>query len=191
MPRLVSFAAALALTAAGCGGEEKIEGSPDPANEPSDAAATPPRGWRIVSNERAGFTLSVPRDWSVRTRESATLLRSRERVLALTVAADRSEPGRDTAAREYARRTFEALPGFRELRAAGDPAPVAGSPYESARLDGAGTLASAGARQRVTVAAFRRPGRVTYTVVAFVGRGAGTRDLRPLLASFRGARPRL
>jgi hypothetical protein len=190
---LLLAAACTALAAAGCG-EEEEPGAPDPASERSDPPATPPPGWRTFANRRAGFTLSVPPGWPARTRKSATLIRSSDRLMAITVAADRSESGRTTRPPEYARRTFRALPGFKRLRA--KPARgVRRSPYPSARVDGTGTLAKRRQRQHITVAAFRRPGRVTYTVVAFatpVGRApAHARPLRRLLASLRAQRPAL
>jgi hypothetical protein len=183
-----------ALATAGCGDDEKFEGSPDPATERSDRPAEPPPGWRTLANRRAGFTVSIPDDWAARTRSSATLIRSSDRLVAVTVAADRSEPGRRTRPLAYARRAFRALPGFRRLRA-GRGRRVARSPYPTGRVDGAGTLAGRRQRQRITVAAFRRPGRVTYTVVAFsavldgAAPHAGTLDV--LLGSLRARRPRL
>jgi hypothetical protein len=188
------LAAAAALAAAGCGDEDEFAGSPDPATERSDRPAEPPPGWRTFSNRRAGFTLSLPPGWPARTRKSATLIRSSDHLLAVTVAADRSEPGRTTRPRQYARRAFRALPGFRDLKA---PAArrVRGSPYASARIDGSGTLADRRQRQRITVAAFRRARRATYTVVAFsavVGRApAHAGPLGRLLASLRARRPAL
>lgn len=184
---------AVALACAGCGEDDDFGGSPDPATERSDRPADPPPGWRTFANRRAGFTISVPREWSARTRKSATLIRSSDRLLAVTVAADRSEPGRTTPPRRYARQAFAALPTFRAARATSTGG-VRGSPYPNARVDGRGTLAGTGQRQHITVAAFRRPGRVTYTVVAFSAR-VGSRPvhavpLRTLLASLRARAPR-
>jgi len=193
--RVIAFllAAVATLGAMGCDGEDEFSGSPDPATEQSDRPAKPPRGWHTVANRRAGFTLSVPPGWATRTRKSATLIRSNDRLVAVTVAADRSEDGRTTRPRQYARRTFRALPGFRKMRAA--PARrVRGSPYRSARVDGAGTLAKTRQRQRITVAAYHRPRRATYTVVAFAARIGGVPAyagaLRTILASLRAQRPR-
>lgn len=179
---------------AACGGDDDpVERSPDPATEPSDPPANPPPGWRTVTNRAAGFTLAVPRDWTARTRRAATLVRSRDNLLALTVAADRSEAGRTTAAAEYARSAFEALPGFRRLRVR-RAVRVRASPYENARIDGTGTLVERDQRQLITTAAFRRPDWATWTVVAFAapveGRTPHATSLRVILASLRGRRPR-
>ncbi len=182
------------LAGLGCGDDDDFAGSPDPATERNDPPAKPPPGWRTFANRRAGFTLAVPAGWSARARKSATLIRSSDRLLAITVAADRSEPARTTPPREYARRTFRAVPGFRNLRlrTAGR---VKGSPYPNARVSGTGTLADRRQRQRITVAAFRRPRQVTYTVVAFSARAgpapAHAAELARMLASLRARRPAL
>ena len=188
------LAATATLAATGCGEEDDFAGSPDPATERSDRPADPPPGWRSFANRRAGFSLSVPPGWPARTRGSATLIRSSDRVVAVTVAADRSEAGRTTHPRPYARRAFRALPGFRKLRAS--PARhVRGNPYPNARVDGSGTLADRDQRQHITVAAYRRARRATYTVVAFSARlgnaPAYAGELRKLLASLRAQRPAL
>jgi hypothetical protein len=190
---LPAAAAITALAAGGCG-EDKFAGSPDPASERSDPPADPPPGWRTRANRRAGFTIAVPRGWTARTRRGATLIRSRDRLVAVTVAADRSDPGRTTRPRAYARAAFRALPGFRRLTVT-RLRRVRGSPYPSARVDGRATLARRKQRQRITVAAFRRRGRVTYAVVAFAAEARGTAAhaaaLTTLLATLRGQRPRL
>jgi hypothetical protein len=182
------------LAGASCGEDEKFAGSPDPATERNDPPAKPPPGWRTFSNRRAGFTISVPPGWPARARKSATLIRSPERLLVVTVAADRSEAARTTPPREYARRTFRALPGFRDVKVTGTRG-VARSPYNSARVDGAGTLAQRRQRQHITVAAFRRGRHATYAVVAFAapaGRApAHAGELDQLLASLRARRPAL
>ena len=190
------LAAALLAGGAGlaCGDDDEFAGSPDPATERSDPPAKPPPGWRTFANRRAGFTLAVPPGWPARARESATLIRSSDRLLAVTVAADRSEPGRTTGPRPYARRAFRAIPGFRDLKLS-TLRRVARSPYPSARVDGTGTLVQRRQRQRITVAAFRRPGRVTYSVIAFSapvgGAPAHAGELGLLLASLRARRPAL
>ena len=107
------IAAVTALMAAGCGDDEPEGPGPGPARERSDRPVEPPPGWRTVRNERAGFTLSAPRIWAARTRGPATLIRSDDQLVSLTVAADRTAGERDTDPADFARRTIESLPGFR------------------------------------------------------------------------------
>jgi len=180
------------LAGVGCGDEEKFAGSPDPATERNDPPAKPPPGWRTFANRRAGFTVSVPPGWPARARGSATLIRSPERLLAVTIAADRSEAARTTRPNGYALRAFRALPGFRGLKPM-QRRRVARSPYPSARVDGIGTLAQRRQRQHITVAAFRRGKHATYAVVAFAAPAghalAHAGELNQLLASLRARRP--
>ena len=192
MRGLATLACALLASVVGCGEEKKLEGSPDPQTERVDRPAQPPAGWYTVKNRVAGFTVSVPDGWTVRKRSGATLVRSTDQLLVVTVAADRSKSGRDTRSRRYARQAFRALPGFKRLRLT-KSGPVRGSRYESSRADGSGVLDKRRQRQRLTVAAFRRPGRVTYTAIAFraevSGRAPYGAALATLLRSFRMRRP--
>ena len=148
------------LALAGCGGDDE-----QPA-ERSDRAARPPAGWRSVENASAGFTISVPRSWRTRTRAAATLIRSRDRLVAVTVAADRSADARETPPARYARQVLEALPGF-EGTTADAVRRVPGSPYRSARIEGEGSVRTSRRPQRITVAVLQRPGRVSYSVISF------------------------
>ena len=186
------LACALLALVAGCAEEKKLEGSPDPRGEGIDRPAKPPAGWHTIKNRVAGFTLSVPDGWTVRKRAGATLVRSADQLLVVTVAADRTKSGRDTRAAKYARQAFRALPGFRKLRLKSSR-PVKGSRYESSRADGSGVLRKRRQRQRIAVAAFRRPGRVTYTAVSFRAEVSGqvpyTAALATMLRSLRLRRP--
>jgi hypothetical protein len=187
---LLVAAVIAALAGVGCGDEDQFAGSPNPARERSDPPAKPRAGWRTFTNRRAGFTLSVPPGWPARARGSATLIRSSDRRVAVTVAADRSEAARTAPPGRYAQRTFRALPGFRNLKV-NAVRKVKRSPYASARVDGAGTLAERRQRQHITVAAFQRPRRVTYTIVAFSASAAHSGEVDLMLASLRARRPAL
>jgi hypothetical protein len=118
----------------------------------------------------------------------ATLFRSRDRLVVVTVVADRSSPGRELPVTRYARETLQDLPDFD-----GSLSPrtthVRGSPYRSAVVEGAGRVRSSRRLQRIAVAALRVPGRVTYVVVAFrnahVSRGFAAPTLRRMLRSLR------
>jgi hypothetical protein len=152
-----------AFALAGCGDDDSTQrGGPERADRPAKA----PPGWRTVRNARAGFTLAVPDDWTARTKEGATLVRSRDRLMAVTVAVDRGKRGRELELAEYARRTLEALPGF-EGSLSPTTRRVRGSPYRSARVEGSGTVQTSRRPQRITVATFRPRGGPVYAVVVF------------------------
>ncbi len=176
------------LLAAGCGG-----GDSKPPEEHADHPAKPPHGWKTVRNRTAGFTLSVPRNWTAKVKEAATLIRSKDKLLVLTVAADRGEAGRTLTATEYARQTLEALPEFEGSELPGSRR-VHRSPYKSARVDGAGSFKNSKRPQRIAVVAYRRPGQVTYALVAFFNPKLPAAyyepSLRRVLRSFRAQPPR-
>jgi hypothetical protein len=140
----------------------------------------------------AGFTVAVPDRWTARTRRAATLVSSPERLVAVTIAADRGPQGRSTPPGDYAEQTLSSLPGF-EGSVSASPRRVRGSPYRSARVDGAGTVGRTRRPQRITVAVFMRPGVVTYAVVAFRNATAtsGTDEvtLTRMLPTLRGQPP--
>jgi len=175
---------AVLLVAAGCGREDS-----GPPTEHADAPAKPPHRWKTVRNRAAGFTLSVPRNWTARVRNAATLIRSKDKLLVITVAADRGEEGRDLTATAYAKQTLESLPEFEGSETAGATR-VRGSPYRSARVDGAGTLRTSKRPQRIVVVAYRRPKKVTYAFLAFFNPRLPASfyeaTLRRVLRSFRG-----
>ena len=185
MKRACVLLTAAAAVAAGCGDGGSAQG------EPSDPPAKPPTGWRSVRNAEAGFTLSVPRDWTVSNEGKASVLKSPDEVDALTVTADRGGEARMLDAATYARQAIDALPGFEGSL---DPTAkrVTGSPYRSARLDGVGRVKGSGGAARFTVVAFQRPGRVTYTAVIFrnarVIPSFDEQRIKQVLRSFRAQR---
>ncbi len=130
-------------------------------------------------------SLAAPRRWRVTERARATLIRSPDRTVAVTVVADRSPAGRETPAADYARATLTELPGF---EGSADPAPrrVRGSPYPSSQVQGRGRVTGSKGEQLITVAAFHRAGRVTYAVVAFRQRQTPPATVERMLATVRG-----
>jgi hypothetical protein len=164
--RIALLAGVVALV--GCGDH----GSSGPA-EHAGRPAKPPAGWRTVRNAQAGFTVAAPKRWTAHTRRAATLIQSRDRLVAASFAADRSEQGRDTPPGTYAQDTLRGLPDF-EGSVSARTRRVRDSPYPSARVDGIGTLGKSRRLQRITVAAFQRPGRVTYAAVVFRNATAAT-----------------
>ena len=86
------------LAAAGCGDEDEFTGSPDPATERNDQPAKPPPGWRTFANATRGLhALDPGLGWPARSREDRDADPLGRPLLAITVAADRSEAGRDHA----------------------------------------------------------------------------------------------
>ena len=183
---------ATTVLAAGCGDDQPSGSGSDPAEESSETPAKPPSGWRTVRNERAGFTVSAPHTWSASTKGPATLIRSDDELVSITVAADRTAGARGRNPGAFARATIENLPGFRG-RVPERTRPVGGSPYKTARVDARGRVETSKLPQRITAAVYQRPGLVTFAVLVFRNAKVKPRFNDPvverLLHSFRAQAP--
>jgi hypothetical protein len=149
--------------------------------ERDDPAARLPSGWKQLVNAHAGFSVGIPPGWTARGASGTILVRSGDRLLAASIAADRSPDGRDLSPANYAERLVKALPGYRRLRV-GRPAPVRGARYPGASVTATGTFARTRVRQAIQVVALQRRGQVTYTLVFFRTARAPAALYRPALA---------
>jgi hypothetical protein len=183
--------ATLALATAGCDDDEPANPGPEPSEEGSDRPAKPPRGWQVVRNRRAGFTVSVPRTWTARKRGTAMLIRSDDRLVSITGVADRTAEERTRSPETFARQTIRHLPGFKGR--IGRRARKVRAPYRTARVDAVGKLRTSRVRQRITAAVYQRPGFVTYELLVFRNARVLPRFNDPvverLLRSFRAQAP--
>ena len=195
MPALLRILApltALALLPAACGDdEEKRDGTPTGAKA-SDRPVEPPRGWRTVRNSVVGFSIAAPKTWPADTSRRATLIRSDDRLVSITIAADRSSAGRELSPARYAHRTMGSLPGF-EGRVQRRVRRVPGSPYPNAVVDASGTVSTTIRRQRISVAVFRQAGKATHTAIVFrnaiVKPRINDRTITRVLGTFRAGAP--
>ena len=186
------------VLAAGCAGALGACGDDDPAPPPAavkeraDKRGRLPAGWKRVVNRPAGFSLGIPPGWTARGARGATLVRAGDRVLAASIAADRSADGRDLPPAVYARRTARGLAGYRKLKL-GRPRPVRGTRYRGATVTATGTFARTRVRQAIQVTALRRRGAVTYSLIFFRTRRAPASvyqgAIRGMLRTFRAAPP--
>jgi len=192
IPSRIALTLALVLLPAGCG-DESADRKTGPRPERADRPATPPPGWRTVRNSEAGFTVAAPRTWSAATKRGRTLIRSDDRLVAVSISADRTPTGRDLPPARYARRTIRTLPNFAG-RVDGQSSSLPGSPYDSAVLNAIGTVEPSSLSQQISVAIFQRPGRVTYGALVFRNAGVkprfNERTLNRMLRSFRAQPPR-
>jgi hypothetical protein len=145
-----------------------------------------------VVNRRAGFSLGIPPGWTARGARGATLVRSGDRLLAVSITADRSPDGRDLPPELYVRRTARGLAGYRALKL-GRPRPVRGARYPGASVAATGTFVRTGVRQAIRVTALRRRGQVTYSLLVFRTARAPGAVYAPaivgMVRTFRGAPP--
>jgi hypothetical protein len=93
-------------------------------------------------------------------------VRSGDRLLAVSITADRSPDGRDLKPATYATRLVEALPGYRSLKV-GRPGPARGAHYPGASVPARGTFKRTRVRQAIRAVALQRRGQVTYALLFF------------------------
>jgi hypothetical protein len=139
------------------------EPPPPPPKETIDHLGELPDDFERWVNRAGGFAFTAPRGWKVDDRGKGSLVRSFDRLVALSIVPDRSPEAFEVPVDQYANRAAEALAGFRDgLRVKGK------ARYEH-RYDGAEVLATGTARggvdQRVSVIVLRRDDLVTFTVV--------------------------
>ena len=157
----------VSLALAGCDdSDERAEPEPPlppPPKETIDHLGEFPDDFERWVNRAGGFAFAAPRGWKVDDRGKGSLVRSFDRLVALSIVPDRSPEAPEVPVDQYADRAAGALAGFRDgLRVKGK------ARYEH-RYDGAEVLATGTARggvdQRVSVIVLRRDDLVTFTVV--------------------------
>jgi hypothetical protein len=113
--------------------------------------------------------------------------------VAATISADRSSDGRETSnPGDYAVKTTRSLRGYRKLQLRGFER-LGGASYPTSVMRATGTLRRRGVRLDITVAAIRRPGLVTFSMIFF--RSTRTRAsvyqpvIKRMIRSFRAQTP--
>jgi hypothetical protein len=162
MARLATLVVGLALLGCGCGSSDGSESEPAP-EERADRPAELPGPWKRHTNERGGFTLGLPPGWTASDRAAATLIRSYDRLVAVSITPDRTEAGMAIAIEEYAARAADALEGF---RGGLDPKGSFdfGHRYDATEVRAEGASEN-GIDQRVSVIVLRRDELATFTAV--------------------------
>jgi hypothetical protein len=176
-------AGALAAALGGCGEKEEPEVQPPPRPaERSERVPKLPPAWTEARNEDQGFALGVPPWWRLgrdclphgRTPGATTVLCSPDRLVTLSVSADRSDEALELAPGAFAVRATERLGEERYPRGleAGRPRPF-GTHYNGVVLRAQGK-AAAGVEQDVSVVVLRRAGIANFTAVIAANAGKRT-----------------
>lgn len=153
-PWLAATLAALVLVA-GCGGDDSDETpAPRPA-ETVDAVSDLPSGWRVHLNRSGGFAFGIPRGWEANDRGVSTMIRSFDRVVAISITTDRSDQALELAPEEFATRELSALPGYEAGLEPGDPRPFAHR-YRAVVVGARATATETGLEQRLRLVVLRR-----------------------------------
>jgi hypothetical protein len=145
-----------------------------PPKETRDPLPNRPDEWERYANERGGFALLLPRGWNPNTRGPSTLIRSFDRLAAISIVADRGRAGLDTPIADYATTTAKALRGFSQ------PPRIRGTRAFKHRYHGVEAFGSArsegGIGQRVSVIVLRRDDQATITAVLAANAKHAARD---------------
>jgi hypothetical protein len=186
----IAVALAIGITLlAGCGGGaggSDTSTTTRPA-ETTDPPAKPPKGWQTYINPVAGFSVSVPPAWTVEPSGGSSLLRSPDKVVAISITADRTDEALKAPLESYAADTLKNLSGFTGLKPTGVRPYKAQYPAAIATADG--KLTSSGVKQRLTLVVLRREGIAAYPVLASRNAGVGSpfvKQINAVIHSLRG-----
>jgi hypothetical protein len=134
-----------------------------PPRETIDHVPKLPDSWHKYVNERGGFALGLPRGWKEKPSGATALVRSYDRLVAISIAPDRRPEALDDPLDEVADATAAALTGFKgELER--KPVRDCEHRYECAEVRARGT-AKGGVEQRLQVIVLRRDGVAQITAV--------------------------
>ena len=187
------------LALAGCGGGETTlpettttRPPQPPPKETRDPLPGRPHEWKRYVNERGGFAVLLPRGWEPKTRGTSTLIRSFDRLVAISIAPDRSRAGIEAPIADYATRTADALRGFAH------PPRIRGVRPFGHRYDGVEAFGTArakgGIEQKVSVIVLRRGRLATFTAVLAANAKPAARSSerigRRVIATLRSRPPR-
>jgi hypothetical protein len=187
MPRpSIAVAAALcALVASGCGGGGGSTSTN--ATEAAQPAAKLPAHWHRHLDRRGGLTFGVPPGWKAHQPRRGLLISSPDRLVAISVASDRTVAARALPLERFARSVLATLPGYRAPLDPGPPRPFAGTPLRGVRVSATG-VAAGGVPERVTLVALRRDRLASFTLVTASNRHAPPAEVRRSLAIARTLR---
>jgi hypothetical protein len=160
----------ITVATAGCGGDgSEDETTPPPPRERVETVDKLPKlpdRWKRFENRRGGFVVGLPPGWTTsdRDRGPTSLVRSYDRLVAISISPDRTPEALDLDLEDFATRAADALPGLEGGSRPSPPKPYEHR-YEAVRTTLEGKGAKSGVRQRVSLIVLRRDQLATFTVV--------------------------
>jgi hypothetical protein len=168
--RLAVTLIAATVAAVGCGGGGGDETQPPPPPkervETVDKLPNLPDRWKRYENRRGGFVVGLPPGWkaSDRDRGPTSLIRSYDRLVAISISPDRTDEALGIDLDEFAARATAALPGLEGAAQPSDPKPYKHR-YSAVQSTLEARDAESGVNERVSLIVIRRDHLVTFTVV--------------------------
>jgi hypothetical protein len=123
-----------------------------------------PRGYERYSSRVNGLVFGRPPGWKARPRGIATLLTAPDKLVVMSLAADRSDDALAADPRNLAVETFAALEGYEGKLDPSEPRPLKHR-YEGFQARGEGVAGSTGVPQRLRVIVLEREGATVVTAV--------------------------
>jgi hypothetical protein len=169
MPRLlpvVLAAACLALPACGSDDEDAEPVAPvvDRKEETRQNPPKLPQGFERHVSRGNGLEFGRPPGWKATRRGSATLLIAPDKLVVMSLSADRTDEAVAADTEMLAVDTFAALEGYERRLDPSEPRKL-GHRYEAYQVRGDGVAKKTGVRQRLRVIVLEREGSTVVTAV--------------------------
>jgi hypothetical protein len=186
--RAVLGAALCALVVAGCGGGSSSTRSTT-APETRQPPAHLPTPWHRHVDPANGLTIGIPPGWRVSHKHGALLVRSADRLVVVSVAAQRSPGALAIPPDRYAREALASLSGYRHKLRPGPVRRFSGTPFDGVRVSARG-ISKGGVTQLVHLIVLRRDGVANFTLLIASSHAATNADVKRALAMARTLRDR-
>jgi hypothetical protein len=160
-----------AIVVAGCGGsdsgDETTPTPPPPKQrhaEDADPLPELPAGWKPYLNRPGGFAVGLPPGWKASRKGTGSLIRSFDRLVAVSISPDRTPDAQDLDLDEFATRASLALPGVTADTQPSDPKSY-DHHYDAVESKYEAKDQRSGVKQRDSLIVIRRDHLVTFTVL--------------------------
>ncbi len=149
-----------------------------------------PRGFEPRVSRVNGLALGRPPGWKATRKGVATFLIAPDKLVVMSVSADRSDEALAADPKTLAAQTFSALEGYSGKLDPSEPRPFKHR-YAAFQVEGQGVSAKGGVRQNLRVIVLERDGTTVVTaVVAENAKEKATAEVRQALESLRTLRTR-
>lgn len=190
-PALAIASSLAALVLGACGSADEPEGPQVPrVAETAEELPPLPRGFEPHLSRVNGLLFGRPPGWGARERGVTTLLSAPDRLVVMSLSADRTNEAVAGDPRNLAVRTFAELPGYEGELDPSEPQPFAHR-YEGVQVEGRGVAAESGVPQRLRLIVLVREGAAVVTaVIAENAREGAPEEVRQALQALRTLRTR-